>query len=60
MDHNSVIPDEELGDLLEAIFGLYGTPMKKYMRMVYWSRKLKNISPWPLPVEVTLNVECFM
>lgn len=58
MDYNNVMPDEELGDLLEAIFGLYGLPMKKYMRMLYWGRKFKNISPWPLPLEVTVVSKC--
>ena len=46
---NRVIPDEELGDLLRNIFGIYSAPFRKYARMCYWMPKFKNLSPYPLP-----------
>jgi len=52
MERNKVIPDEELGDLLLNIFGKYGTPYKRYCRMMYWMPKFKNLSPFPLPDEM--------
>ena len=42
MEINKVIPDEELGNMLENIFGLNSAPMKKYMRMRYWMPKFRQ------------------
>lgn len=44
-----VIPDPEFGELLINIFGERGYPVRKFMRMLYWMPKFKNISPWPVP-----------
>lgn len=52
MEMNRVVPDEETGELLQAVFGVHSAPFKKYMRMCYWLTKFKNASPWPLPNEV--------
>ncbi|XP_075231645.1 evolutionarily conserved signaling intermediate in Toll pathway, mitochondrial-like [Lycorma delicatula] len=52
MEYNSVIPDPETGEILINIFGERGYPVRKFMRMLYWMPKFKNISPWPLPQEV--------
>lgn len=49
MHMNSVQVDLELGTLLENIFGQDSKAYKKYMRMVYWQPKFKNLSPFPLP-----------
>jgi len=52
MERNKVIPDEEMGDLILNVFGKYGTPYKRYCRMMYWMPKFKNLSPFPLPDEL--------
>jgi hypothetical protein len=52
MEANRVVPDEEMGELLQSIFSIHSSPYKKYMRMCYWLTKFKNMSPWPLPLEV--------
>ena len=52
MELNRVMPDEELGELLRNIFGIYSGPYKKYSRLCYWMPKLRNLSPFPLPLEV--------
>ena len=41
-----------MGNILLNTFGKYGTPFKRYCRMMYWLPKLKNLSPWPLPEEL--------
>ncbi|QQP39890.1 Evolutionarily conserved signaling intermediate in Toll pathway_ mitochondrial, partial [Caligus rogercresseyi] len=58
MERNSVIPDEEVGEMITNIFSIYSSPMKKYSRMAYWMPKFKNASPWPLPFDLPRdNVE---
>ena len=52
MEKNKVIPDQELGDILKNIFGIYSSPYKKYARMSYWMPKFKNMSPFPLPLDM--------
>lgn len=52
MERNKVIPDEEMGNILLNTFGKYGTPFKRYCRMMYWMPKFKNLSPFPLPDEL--------
>ena len=49
MNEYGVIPDEETGELLLTIFGMYSAPYRKYSRMVYWMRKFQFMSPWSLP-----------
>lgn len=49
MIFTGVIPDRELSGILVKIFGKYGHPVKKYMRMLYWMPKFNNLSPWSLP-----------
>lgn len=38
-----------MGNLIENIFGIRSGPYKRYMRMMYWMNKFKNLTPWPLP-----------
>lgn len=52
MGDNRVVPDEELGEILLHIFGMYSGPYRKYARMRYWMRKFQNLSPYPLPLIV--------
>jgi len=47
MSINGVVPDEEVFELLMAIFGRHSDPMRKYSRMRYWMPKLKHLSPFP-------------
>ncbi|XP_011636021.1 evolutionarily conserved signaling intermediate in Toll pathway, mitochondrial [Pogonomyrmex barbatus] len=49
MEHNSVMPDSEMEDMLLNIFGKHGLPLKKFWRMVYWMPKFANLNPWPCP-----------
>lgn len=49
MAENSVIPDEEFGEIIKNTFGTRSGPFRKYCRMMYWLPKFKNLSPWPLP-----------
>lgn len=49
---SGVIPDPETGEILINIFGERGYPVRKFMGMLYWMPKFKNILPWPLPQEV--------
>ena len=41
-----------MGELLKNIFGIYSSPYRRYMRMIYWMAKFKHDSPFPLPFEV--------
>ena len=43
IDWCQVIPDEEMGNILLNIFGKYGTPFKRYCRMMYWMPKFKGV-----------------
>lgn len=45
----AVIPDAELRDLIQNIFGERSHPMYKLGRMMYWMPKFKHLSPWLLP-----------
>lgn len=49
MEHNCVIPDVEVQDILINIFGQHGLPLKKFWRMMYWMPKFANLNPWPCP-----------
>ncbi|CAG0890728.1 unnamed protein product [Cyprideis torosa] len=49
MEDNGVMPDQDTGKMLTEQFGAYSIPKRKYMRMMYWMPKFKNMSPWPLP-----------
>ena len=53
------MPDDEMGEILKKIFGKsLSHPQRKYMRMMYWMPKFKNLSPWLLPNPVpTDNLE---
>ena len=46
------MPDEELGELLRNVFGVYSAPFRKYARMCYWMPKFRNLSPYPLPLDM--------
>jgi len=52
MERNKVVPDQELGDILKNIFGIYSGPYRKFARMSYWMPKFRNMSPFPLPMEM--------
>lgn len=43
------MPDAELRDLIQNIFGERSHPMYKLWRMMYWMPKFKHLSPWLLP-----------
>ena len=60
MEKNRVVPDQEVGDILKNIFGIYSSPYRKFARMSYWMPKFKNMSPFPqLPLEMPKNpIEC--
>lgn len=51
----AVMPDYEMQDILLNTFGRRGHPTLKYMRMMYWMPKFKNLSPWPLPNPVPMD-----
>ncbi|XP_014243911.1 evolutionarily conserved signaling intermediate in Toll pathway, mitochondrial [Cimex lectularius] len=53
MEENGVMPDYEMEDQLVNVFGKTGFPVRRYYRMMYWMPKIKNASPWPLPLEMT-------
>ena len=52
MEYNRVMPDEELGEILRNVFGIYSSPFRKYARMCYWMPKFRNLSPYPLPLDM--------
>lgn len=52
MEHNCVIPDVEMQEMLLNIFGVQGEPLKKFWRMLYWMPKFANLHPWPCPKPV--------
>ncbi|XP_012524475.1 evolutionarily conserved signaling intermediate in Toll pathway, mitochondrial [Monomorium pharaonis] len=47
MEHNCVMPDLEMQEMLLNIFGQHGLPLKKFWRMMYWMPKFANLNPWP-------------
>jgi len=49
MSDNQVVPDEETGQILRNIFGMYSQPYKKYARMIYWLKKFQFMGPYTLP-----------
>ncbi|KYN44306.1 Evolutionarily conserved signaling intermediate in Toll pathway, mitochondrial [Trachymyrmex septentrionalis] len=49
MEHNSVIPDLEMQEMLLNIFGYQALVLKKFWRMMYWMPKFANLNPWPCP-----------
>lgn len=49
MEHNCVMPDLEMQEMLLNIFGMHGLPLKKFWRMMYWMPKFANLNPWPCP-----------
>ncbi|KAL3877888.1 hypothetical protein ACJMK2_035532 [Sinanodonta woodiana] len=49
MEYQGVIPDEDFGCRLAAIFGTKAHAFRKYRRMMYWLPKFKNINPYPVP-----------
>ena len=57
MEMNRVLPDEELGELLRNVFGVNSSPYRRYARMCYWMPKFKNMSPYPLPMEVPKDAQ---
>ncbi|XP_077275369.1 LOW QUALITY PROTEIN: evolutionarily conserved signaling intermediate in Toll pathway, mitochondrial-like, partial [Temnothorax americanus] len=49
MEHNCVMPDLEMQEMLLNIFGQQGLPLKKFWRMMYWMPKFANLNPRPAP-----------
>lgn len=43
------MPDVEMQDLIQNIFGERSQPMYKLWRQFYWLPKFKHLSPWLLP-----------
>lgn len=43
------MPDTEMEDQIQNIFGKRSQVMYKYWRMMYWMPKFKFLSPWLLP-----------
>lgn len=43
------MPDTEMEDQIQNIFGRRSHVMYKYWRMMYWMPKFKYLSPWLLP-----------
>ena len=44
-----VIPDAEMESLIRQIFGERSQVIRKLARSLYWSTKLKNKDPFPIP-----------
>jgi len=44
-----VVPDDEMGYKLIAIFGQDSHTFRKYQRMMYWMPKFKFINPYYVP-----------
>ncbi|XP_055324733.1 evolutionarily conserved signaling intermediate in Toll pathway, mitochondrial [Sitodiplosis mosellana] len=49
MEYNAVMPDAEMRDIIQNIFGERSHPMYKLWRQQYWMPKFKYLSPWLLP-----------
>lgn len=55
MEENTLIPDQETRDLLEARFGKQTHVIRKVRRMIYWMRKFQNANPYKLPHHLPLD-----
>lgn len=55
MEHNCVIPDVEMQEMLLNIFGQHAGVLKKFWRMMYWMPKFANLNPWPCPKPMPRN-----
>ncbi|XP_074059577.1 evolutionarily conserved signaling intermediate in Toll pathway, mitochondrial [Macrotis lagotis] len=49
MENYGVMPNKETEFLLIQIFGRKSHPMLKYLRLMYWFPRFKNINPFPVP-----------
>ncbi|XP_043834367.1 evolutionarily conserved signaling intermediate in Toll pathway, mitochondrial [Dromiciops gliroides] len=49
MENYGVMPNKETEFLLLQIFGRKSHPMLKYLRLMYWFPRFKNINPFPVP-----------
>ncbi|XP_020850770.1 evolutionarily conserved signaling intermediate in Toll pathway, mitochondrial isoform X2 [Phascolarctos cinereus] len=49
MENYGVMPNKETEFLLLQIFGRKSHPMLKYLRLIYWLPRFKNINPFPVP-----------
>ncbi|XP_072458374.1 evolutionarily conserved signaling intermediate in Toll pathway, mitochondrial isoform X4 [Notamacropus eugenii] len=49
MENYGVIPNKETEFLLLQVFGHKSHPMLKYLRLMYWLPRFKNINPFPVP-----------
>lgn len=52
MFHLGICPDDEVGDILAAIFGKKTHTFRKYQRMLYWMPKFKYASPYYVPFDL--------
>lgn len=52
MDENYLMPDEEMVQLVIAIFGEYSKPIAKLGRMIYWYSKARYNDPYPMPTHL--------
>ena len=52
---SGVIPDDEMGGQIVALFGVDSHPHRKYRRIMYWMPKFRNMSPFPVPYELPLD-----
>jgi len=55
LEDNGIVPDDEMGYQLIAIFGKKSHAFRKYQRIMYWMPKFKNLSPYPIPQELPLD-----
>lgn len=55
MERNAVIPDNNFGIMLAEIFGLKTHVFRKYQRMMYWMPKMKNLNPYPIPLQLPVD-----
>lgn len=52
---SAVIPDNNFGIMLAEIFGLKTHVFRKYQRMMYWMPKMKNLNPYPIPLQLPVD-----
>ncbi|XP_077597677.1 evolutionarily conserved signaling intermediate in Toll pathway, mitochondrial [Stigmatopora nigra] len=55
MENYGVIPNMETKVLLLRIFGEKGHPTRKFQRLMYWFPKFKNLNPFPVPHQLSLD-----
>lgn len=55
MERNAVIPDNNFGIMLSEVFGLKTHVFRKYQRMMYWMPKMKNLNPYPIPLQLPVD-----